>query len=42
MVWQQKESMKDFNKIMKLFGLNGSLIDPAGSIERENSDFFGK
>ena len=42
MVWQQKESMKEFNKIMKLFGLNGSLIDPAGSIERENSDFFGK
>jgi len=42
MVWQEKERYKIWNPTFKMFGLNGALIDEAGSIERENSDFFGK
>ena len=39
--FQQKDSNKFWSAFSKtFFGLSGSLIDPATSIQRENSDFF--
>ena len=39
-VWQEKQEQKLWNTVLKSIGLSGGLIDPAASIERENSDFF--
>lgn len=39
-VFQEAEKNKGWNIVLKSIGLSGSLIDPATSIERENSDFF--
>lgn len=38
--FQEAGENKAWNIILKSMGLSGSLIDPATSIERENSDFF--
>ena len=38
--FQEAEQNKLWNIVLKSVGLSGSLIDPATSIERENSDFF--
>ena len=39
-VYQEAQANKGWNIILKSAGLSGSLIDPATSLERENSDFF--
>jgi hypothetical protein len=39
-VFQEADKNKVWNLALKSIGLSGSLIDPATSIERENSDFF--
>jgi hypothetical protein len=39
-VFQEADKNKAWNLALKSIGLSGSLIDPATSIERENSDFF--
>jgi hypothetical protein len=38
--FQEKDENKAWNIALKSIGLSGSLIDPATSIQRENSDFF--
>lgn len=38
--FQEAGANKVLNLVLKSAGLSGSLIDPATSIERENSDFF--
>jgi hypothetical protein len=38
--FQEADKNKAWALVLKSMGLSGSLIDPATSIERENSDFF--
>jgi hypothetical protein len=38
--FQEKDANKAWNIALKSIGLSGSLIDPATTIQRENSDFF--
>jgi hypothetical protein len=39
--FQEKGKNKFWNVFSKTFlGLNGSLVDPGATIQRENSDFF--
>lgn len=37
LTWQQKDQNKLWNAILKLYGINGKLVDPAYAIERENA-----
>lgn len=39
-IHQEADKNKAYNYILKSIGLNGGLVDPAASIERENSGFF--
>jgi hypothetical protein len=40
LIFQEAGKTKEWNYFFKSLGLSGGLIDPATSIERENSDFF--
>ena len=40
LIFQEAQANKAWNYVFKSIAINGSLIDPTGPIERENSEFF--